>query len=99
NVTEIPEHVERLAQEAGVIQSVDFLIMRRRSMLSDTRMHKIIADDNEVSLENWLGKTVSGISIIDLSLVPSDIAHLLGSVISRVIFESLQKYRRTNNLL
>lgn len=99
NVTAIPDHVERLAQEAGVIQFVDFLIMRMRSMLSDTRMNKIIADDKEVSLENWLSKTVSGISIIDLSLVPSDISHLLVSVISRVIFESLQRYRRTNNKL
>lgn len=95
NVTAIPDHVERLAQEAGVIQFVDFLIMRMRSMLSDTRMNKIIADDKEVSLENWLDKTVNGISIIDLSLVPSDITHLLVSVISRVIFESLQRYRRT----
>lgn len=98
-VTAIPDHVERLSQEAGVIQFVDFLIMRMRSMLSDTRMNKIIADDKEVSLENWLGKTVCGISIIDLSLVPSDISHLLVSVISRVIFESLQRYRRTNNKL
>ena len=99
NVTAIPDHVERLAQEAGVIQYVDFLIMRMRSMLSDTRMNKIIADDKEVSLENWLSKTVGGISIIDLSLVPSDISHLLVSVISRVVFESLQRYRRMHNQL
>ncbi len=98
-VTAIPDHVERLSQEAGVIQLVDFLIMRMRSMLSDTRMNKIIADDKEVSLENWLDKTINGISIIDLSLVPSDITHLLVSVISRVVFESLQRYRRTHNQL
>lgn len=98
-VTAIPDHVERLSQEAGVIQFVDFLIMRMRSMLSDTRMNKIIADDKEVSLENWLDKTINGISIIDLSLVPSDITHLLVSVISRVVFESLQRYRRTHNQL
>jgi len=73
--------------------------MRMRSMLSDTRMNKIIADDKEVSLENWLDKTINGISIIDLSLVPSDITHLLVSVISRVVFESLQRYRRTHNQL
>jgi hypothetical protein len=97
NVTAIPDHVERLAHEAGVIQYVDFLIMRMRSMLSDTRMNKIIADDKEVSLENWLDNTVGGISIIDLSLVPSDITHLIVAVISRVIFEALQRYRRINN--
>lgn len=99
NVTAVPDHVERLAQESGVIQFVDFLIMRLRSMISDTRMNKIIANDKDVSLENWLEGTVSGISIIDLSLVPSDITHLLVSVISRVVFESLQRYRRTNSKL
>ncbi len=99
DVTAIPDHVERLGQEAGVIQFVDFLIMRMRSMLSDKRMNKIIADDNDVTLEAWLEGTVNGISIIDLSLVPSDITHLLVSVISRVVFESLQRYRRTCNKL
>src|SRR5690606_10394744 len=67
----IPDRVEQLYHEAGVIQFVDFLRMRMRSMLSDTRMNNIIADDKEVSLENWLDKTRNGISIIDLSLVPS----------------------------
>ncbi len=99
NVTTIPDHVERLSQEAGVIQFVDFLIMRMRSMLSDTRMNKIIADDKEVTLENWLTNTVNGISIIDLSLIPSDITHLIVTVISRVVFESLQRYRKINNKL
>lgn len=99
DISSIPDHVERLSQEAGVIQFVDFLIMRMRSMLSDTRMNKIIADKEKTSLENWLGETINGISIIDLSLVPSDISHLIVSVISRVIFESLQRYRRTNNKL
>lgn len=99
NVTTIPDYVESLAQEAGVIQFVDFLVMRMRTMLSDTRMNKIITAGKEVSLENWLEEIIGGISIIDLSLVPSDISHLLVSVISRVIFESLQRYRRTNNKL
>jgi len=99
DISSIPDHVERLSQEAGVIQFVDFLIMRMRSMLSDTRMNKIIADKEKTSLENWLGETINGISIIDLSLVPSDISHLIVSVISRVIFGSLQRYRRTNNKL
>jgi DNA helicase HerA-like ATPase len=62
-------------------------------------MSSIIANDSRITLENWLENTVNGISIIDLSLVPSDISHLLVSVISRVVFESLQRYRKTNNKL
>lgn len=99
DVIELPNYLEGLAEKEGKLALVDFLTMRMRSMLSDTRMNKIIADDKEVSLGNWLDKTINGISIIDLSLVPSDITHLLVSVISRVVFESLQRYRRTHNQL
>src|SRR5690554_208182 len=99
DVTSIADHVERLSQEAGVMQFVDFLIMRMRSMLSDTRMNKIIVDKEDITLDNWLGNTINGISIIDLSLVPSDISHLVVSVISRLVFEALQRYRRMHNEL
>ena len=99
NITDLPDHVERLANEAGVIQFVDFLIMRMRSMLSDSRMNNIIANDTGITLEGWLTQTVNGISIIDLSLVPSDITHIVVSVISRVVFESLQRYRKLNSKL
>jgi len=96
-VSTIPDHVERLSHEAGVIQFVDFLIMRMRSMLSDTRMNKIITNNQEITLDKWLEDTINGISIIDLSLVPSDISHIVVAVISRLLFESIQRYRRSNN--
>ena len=73
--------------------------MRIRTLLSDGRMNSIVANDDGVTLENWLENTIDGISIIDLSLVPSDITHLVVSVISRVVFESLQRYRRINKKL
>lgn len=99
NVCDLPDHVERLSNEAGVIQFVDFLIMRMRSMLADNRMNEIIVNDKGITLEEWLSNTINGISIIDLSLVPSDISHLIVSVISRVVFESLQRYRKLNSKL
>lgn len=98
-VNEIANYVDSLAEKEGKLQFVDFLTMRIRTMLSDSRMSSIIGDNEDVTLDNWLESTVHGISIIDLSLVPSDITHLVVSVISRVVFESLQRYRRTNNKL
>jgi len=98
-VEEVPNYIDSLAEKEGKLQFVDFLTMRIRSLFADSRMKSIIKTDDEVTLENWLQNTVNGISIIDLSLVPSDISHLLVTVISRVIFESLQRYRRTNNKL
>ncbi len=99
NVKDLPDHIEHLGQEAGVIQFIDFLVMRMRTMLAETRMNSIVVDSTDITLENWLENYIDGISIIDLSLVPSDITHLVVSVISRVVFESLQRYRRLNKKL
>lgn len=96
---EIANYIDSLAEKEGKLQFVDFLTMRIRTMFADSRMRSIIASDTQISLESWLANTINGISIIDLSLVPSDITHLVVSVISRVVFESLQRYRKLNNKL
>ncbi|MCF7504767.1 MULTISPECIES: DUF87 domain-containing protein [Vibrio] len=100
-------YLEALAQENGSEQYVEYLVARIRTMLSDTRMKPITNDaEQRVDLAKWLesyiGKDGSGesdscVSIIDLSLVPNEITHLVTAVISRIIFESLQRYRRLNN--
>lgn len=101
NCDDLPGYLERLSQEQGVQQFTDFLIMRIRTMLSDTRMSSIIGSDDQLSLVNWLenyvGKTDAEngeIAIIDLSLVPSDIIFIVVAVIARIIFEALQRCRR-----
>jgi len=95
NVNDLPDQIEQISQEMGVVQFVDFLIMRMRTMLSEKRMNSIIVQDEDITLEGWLNNYVHGISVIDLSLVPSEISHLVVSVISRIVFEALQRYRRT----
>lgn len=98
-VEEIPNYIDSLAEKEGKLQFIDFLTMRIRTMFADSRMNTIISNDDKITLESWLSNTINGISIIDLSLVPSDITHLIVTVISRVVFESLQRYRKTNNKL
>lgn len=100
-------YLEALAQENGSEQYVEYLVARIRTMLSDTRMKPITNDaEKRVDLAKWLedyigndgtGGNDSCVSIIDLSLVPNEITHLVTAVISRIIFESLQRYRRLNN--
>jgi len=94
NIDQLPDHIELIAQEQGALQFLDFFIMRIRTMLSDTRMMSIIGDDENIILEKWLDEYISGTVVIDLSLVPSDLLHLVVSVISRLIFEATQRYRR-----
>jgi predicted nucleotidyltransferase len=66
----------------------------------------LIGTESDVTLvkwlENYIGKNNSEngeIAVIDLSIVPTDILHIVVSVISRIIFEALQRYRRKNNQL
>jgi len=101
SIDNLPNHIERLSQERNVQQYLDFLIMRIRTMLSDTRMSSIIGSSGSETLEQWLDDYIGNnnaengeFTIIDLSLVPSDVIHLVVAVISRMIFEALQRYRR-----
>ncbi len=98
---DLPNHLERLAQEQNVQQFLDFLIMRVRTMLSDTRMSSIIGTETDISLVDWLEKYLGKnnaengeITVVDLSLVPPDIIHIVVAVMARIVFEALQRYKR-----
>jgi hypothetical protein len=96
-------YLEALAQETGTEQYIEFLLARIRTMLSDTRMKGIIGDSVDISLQEWfeayIGKSRAEdgcVTVIDLSLVPAEIVHIITSVIARMTFESLQRYRKLN---
>lgn len=107
---DLVSYLEALAQQTGSEQHVEYLIARIKTMLADTRMKPITNDsENKVDLAEWLGDYIgsdaeegkedehSCVSIIDLSLVPNEIIHLVTAVISRITLEALQRYRRLNN--
>jgi hypothetical protein len=101
--TDFCDHLSILSEEEGVTQYLDFLVMRVRTMLSDIRMKPIISDVEDVMLDRWLcdyigdDKAKNGcLTIIDLSLVPSEIVHIVTAVIARMVFEALQRYRKGN---
>lgn len=94
DVEGLPDYIEILAKDGNAIQHLEFFIMRLRSMLAEVRLKKIIGNDDEVTLIDWLEEYVSGVVVIDLSLIPSDIIHLAVAVISRMTFEAIQRYRR-----
>ena len=94
----LADHIEILGREENVSQFIDFLVMRIRTFFSNDRMKKIIETTNEITLEGWLDSYLGTnneqhIAIIDLSLVPKDIIYLVTAVISRMIFEALQRYK------
>ena len=105
---ELPRFVEALATgQSGrdVSQFVDTLTLRIRSFLSAGRLASVIQPEGSTSttLESWLTDYVGAdqaengpIAVIDLSLVPSEVIHIVVSVLARMIFEALQRYRRQN---
>jgi hypothetical protein len=100
---EFADHLQELAEQENNPQFFDFLIMRIRTMLSDERINSIIGDFFDITLEQWLSEYIGSdkaengcLSIIDLSLVPTEIIHIINAVIARMIFEALQRYRNLN---
>ena len=95
-------HLERLAQETNQQQYLDFFIMRVRSLFTDARIASVIntQTSEELTLEQWLNDYIGNdntkptITIIDLSLLPSEILYLIVAVFVRVVFESHQRYKK-----
>jgi hypothetical protein len=102
----LAEHLESLAMQEGgsASQFISTLTMRIKGIMSDPRMNGVINPDYSVSLKDWLDLHVGSdggengpVAVIDLSLVPYEILHLVIAVSSRLILESLQRYRKLNN--
>ena len=95
--------VEANAELLNVSEYVETMLIRIRTLLSDNRMKSIISNNEDITLDQWLTdylgdkQASSGaITIIDLSLVPAEVVHLITAVIARMTLESLQRYRKLN---
>ncbi len=94
-----------LSANAEILKTSEYISVmeaRIKTLLSDVRM-KSIACHNDIHLDAWLKKYIGDdsasngtITIVDLSLVPAELIHILTAVIARMIFEALQRYRKLN---
>jgi hypothetical protein len=105
NVNMLAEHLERVATEQGgnLAGFISTLGLRIRGMLADKHLSAVIARDPPTSFDSWLkdyvGDNCAGngpLAVVDLSLVPSEVVHIVVSVLARLVFESLQRYRRNH---
>lgn len=96
------DHLEVLGDQENVSQFIDTLIIRIRTMLADPQMKTIVSGAQNLTLAQWLddyigdSKTTRSATVVDLSLIPSEITHIVTAVIARIIFEALQRYRISN---
>lgn len=96
--------VEANAELLNVSEYVETMLMRIRTILSDSRMKTITGDTSDVTLDGWLTNYIgdnqaanSTVTVIDLSLVPAEVVHIVTAVIARMTLEALQRYRKLNH--
>ena len=105
NGTDLADHLDILAEQENATQFLDFFVARIRTFLSDPRLKAVIGDTGSIKLQDWLGDHIgeSGamngcVTVIDLSLVPTDVVHVITAVIARIVFEALQRYVKLNQV-
>lgn len=107
-VADLPDHLKHLAanwKSANALQFADFLAMRVQMILDDQRLRRVITPDDQPTLAEWLTEYVGAskaengpVCVLDLSLVPADILQMVIAVLSRLVFEAVQRYRRMNDV-
>ena len=105
-VDELPDFVAKLAANVegrDVAQFVDSLKLRINSLFVKGPLRSITDPDNSSSLtlegwlENYLGTSQNvnnSLSIVDLSLVPSEVVHVVVAVLARMLFEATQRHKK-----
>jgi hypothetical protein len=95
--------VEAAAEMLNVSEHVETLLVRIRALLTDTRMKPILGGATDTTLDQWLTDYIGSdnaeggcVSVIDLSLVPTEVVHVVTAVIDRMVFEALQRYLKLN---
>ena len=91
--------VRSIEANAEILNTTDYivtLIPRIKTLLSDVRAKEVI-DNNEIKLSVWLDNYIGSnnkesLTIIDLSLLPSDVTSIITAVIADMIFEAQQRY-------
>ena len=82
---------------------VDSIINQIKTLITDVKLKTVVSDEEgSNTLDNWLEKYIGGsnacsVTILDLSLLPNHVVHTITAVVSRMVFEALQRYRRLNN--
>ncbi len=96
--------VDATAELLGVSEYVETMQMRIRTLLSDSRMKVVSGSAKELTLDEWLRNYIGdneasngAVTVIDLSLVPAEVVHIIAAVVARMTLEALQRYRKLHH--
>ncbi|MBR4105277.1 MAG: DUF87 domain-containing protein [Thermoguttaceae bacterium] len=98
--------IRETAIKLGTSQYVEPMLLRIHTLLSDAKLKNVIASDgaDSMKLHDWLnayvcpsGAASPSITVIDLSLLPAELTHIIAAVVARLTLEALQRYRKLHN--
>lgn len=104
DIEQIPDFVQAIAQGSGgqnIAQFIETLNIRIRSLTRRKELSPLLNPKETITLSQWLHDYIGEsnaengtVSIIDLSLVSTEVLAIIISLIARITFESLQRYRK-----
>ena len=99
---QILELLPIIAEDADASSWVAPMIERLRIAMSDRRQESISGWVPDETLEGWLQDYIpdtpsNQITIVDLSLVPSHVLHVLVGVFVRILIEAMERYHRRSH--
>lgn len=95
--------VRSIEANAEILKTTDYIVTllpRIKTLLSDVRVKNVI-DNEKLKLDEWLSSYIGAnekeaLTVIDLSLLPSDVTSIITAVIARMVFEAQQRYLKLN---
>ena len=95
--------VRSIEANAEILKTTDYIVTllpRIKTLLSDVRVKNVIDNEN-LNLDEWLSSYIGAndkeaLTVIDLSLLPSDVTSIITAVVARMVFEALQRYLKLN---
>lgn len=99
-INQLAPYIRVLAQDSAASQFLEYMTIRIESLLRNTNILSVIGNKPHISLLEWINHHLGNddnkgkICVIDLSIVPTEIVHLVVAVVARLIFEALQRYRK-----
>ncbi len=99
-INQLSPYIQALAQDSAASQYIEFMTIRIESLLRNANIRSVIGNEPQISLLEWINQYLGNsdgkgkICVIDLSIVPTEIVHLVVAVVARLIFEALQRYRK-----
>lgn len=95
--------IRSIEANAEILNTTDHIVTlmpRIKTLLTDVRVKKVI-DNVSLDLSEWLNNYIGSnnkesLTIINLSLLPSEVTNIVTAVIARIVFEAQQRYLKLN---